>query len=29
MQPTVYIGLANSSHNTAALGTATVDGVKR
>jgi regulation of enolase protein 1 (concanavalin A-like superfamily) len=29
MGPTVYIGLANSSHNTAALGTATVDSVKR
>jgi len=26
---TVYIGLANSSHSTTALGTATVDGVKR
>ena len=29
MQPTVYIGLANSSHNAGALGTATVDGVRR
>jgi len=29
MDPTVYVGLANSSHNAAALGTATVDGVKR
>ena len=29
MQPTVYIGVANSSHSTTALGTATVDGVKR
>ena len=29
MGPTVYIGLANSSHSTTALGTATVDGVKR
>jgi regulation of enolase protein 1 (concanavalin A-like superfamily) len=29
MEPTVYIGLANSSHTTGALGTATVDGVKR
>ena len=29
MGPTVYIGLANSSHTTAALGTATVDNVKR
>jgi regulation of enolase protein 1 (concanavalin A-like superfamily) len=29
MQPTVYIGLANSSHNTTALGTATVDRVRR
>ena len=29
MGPTVYIGLANSSHNPAALGTATVDSVKR
>ena len=29
MDPTVYIGLANSSHTTAAAGTATVDGVKR
>jgi hypothetical protein len=29
MPPTVYIGLANSSHNAASLGTATVDGVRR
>jgi regulation of enolase protein 1 (concanavalin A-like superfamily) len=29
MQSTVYIGLANSSHNTTALGTATVDRVRR
>jgi len=29
MGPTVYIGLANSSHNAGALGTATVDSVKR
>lgn len=29
MHPTVYIGLANTSHNAAALGTATVDGVRR
>ena len=29
MEPAVYIGLANSSHTTGALGTATVDGVKR
>ena len=29
MGATVYIGLANSSHTTAALGTATVDNVKR
>ena len=29
MGPTVYIGLANSSHNAGALGTATVDGVRR
>ena len=29
MDPTVYVGLANSSHDAAALGTATVDGVKR
>jgi regulation of enolase protein 1 (concanavalin A-like superfamily) len=29
MAPTVYIGLANSSHTTTALGTATVDNVKR
>ncbi|HVD91528.1 MAG TPA: hypothetical protein VNC21_04580, partial [Vicinamibacterales bacterium] len=29
MGPTVYIGLANSSHIMGALGTATVDGVKR
>jgi regulation of enolase protein 1 (concanavalin A-like superfamily) len=29
MPPTVYIGLANSSHNASALGTATVDGVRR
>ena len=29
MQPTVFIGVANSSHNAAALGTAIVDGVKR
>jgi regulation of enolase protein 1 (concanavalin A-like superfamily) len=29
LAPTVYIGLANSSHNTAALGIATVDRVKR
>ena len=29
MEPTVYVGLANSSHTTGALGTATVDGVKR
>ncbi len=29
MGPTVLIGLANSSHSTTALGTATVDGVRR
>ncbi len=29
MGPTIYIGLANSSHSTTALGIATVDGVKR
>jgi regulation of enolase protein 1 (concanavalin A-like superfamily) len=29
MGPTVYIGLANSSHTTTALGTATVDSVRR
>ena len=29
MKPTVYIGLANSSHTSGALGTATVEGVKR
>jgi hypothetical protein len=29
MGPTVYIGLADSSHSTTALGTATVDSVRR
>jgi regulation of enolase protein 1 (concanavalin A-like superfamily) len=29
MGPTIYIGLANSSHSRTALGIATVDGVKR
>lgn len=29
MGPTIYIGLANSSHSTTALGIATVDAVKR
>lgn len=29
MGATVYIGLANSSHNAGALGTATVDGLRR
>jgi hypothetical protein len=29
MQPTVFVGLANSSHDASALGTAKVDGVKR
>ena len=29
MGPTVFIGLANSSHSTTTLGSATVDGVRR
>ena len=29
MDATVYVGLANSSHTSTSLGTATVDGVRR
>ncbi len=29
MQPTVFVGVTNSSHNASALGAAKVDGVKR